>query len=300
MASPNDDAERLRQQLGREGAVEVDPYLAGFLARLAAANANKNDNSIVPDASLWLASDQPWQFEDVPTPPPFPPSSPPLSHILSSNTGTHSSALSRCLSLDNEPHESPTILPDVIPCISSSDVDKHLWDFDSYVLTAYPPTLDNHGGFPASDGSVSSSTVQPSLAFEGDGAFNWPPFPSLAPSQHDRSALSESCSFAFRLSENHNAPAPGSATNRDQPINIANTPISLIAEASALIQVETPLDASIHNPRNANSNGEAPNASLQCVARRSRHPKPSVYPVCTFSLAIFQVFVDTDLSHRQA
>ena len=283
------------QHLDDDNVGEIDPFLAGYLAGLAAANANVNATRNIPDAEAW-------PFQDGFTPLPTfltPPSnaSAPWSHPLSQSTlsshtlshGTssphtvsHGTASSQGFSPDHELLESPPIQHDVSPSISA--VDKDPFDFNASTSTAYPPPLENYGWVYTSDGAANGLATQSSVIIEGDVPMNWLQSSGLpASSQYDEPGLNEPQPSAFGQSDGYNAPPPESAMNRnhqDQPWAATNTHVLPTTAASAVIQVETPFDASTSAPRETNLNSQAPNTSLPPVTQRSQNPKSSVLPVC--------------------
>ncbi|KAF8852529.1 hypothetical protein BDZ45DRAFT_678318 [Acephala macrosclerotiorum] len=270
----------VERQSEEEDVLEADRFLAGFFAGLAAAKtyANTTANTSVPDAGA-LALDDPntrWPFQDglAPTPPSN--ISAPWSHPLSQINGT-SSSQAQNISLDHEPHRFYAVQLDAI---TTSAVDKHLFDFNSTV-TAYPPPLNDYRWSHISDGAANSLESQSSFVLEGDVPRNWLSSSDIAASQHNASTLSEPRLLPAELSETLDTP-PRSTTDPDPALNNPNW--HEFSTTDALIQIGNTFGASTRSPREATPNRQAPEWSLPHVARRLKHTKSSPHSVSAVAM----------------
>lgn len=274
-----------RQQLGEESGVE-DPYLAGFLAGLAAANANRDVNVQAPEAGFSLALEDPialWPIYDDPTTTVLPSSGPfSQSHDLYTATATSLSQPQE-FSTDHELQESSAAQPDLhLPSeIVGSGVDNYLLEFNSSTSTPYPPApLDGTGWFQPSYGAPTSLTNQPPFLNEENLSLNPHLQPIVAISQYNWPALSAQQSSVPGL-DDYNIIPHGTATNGDQPWNSTDTHVLPTTEVGVLIPTGSQLDAAPstsdnREPNLMNREALVPDALSLSVTRRVQRPKSTV------------------------
>ena len=243
-----------RQPPHGQGAIESDPYLAGFLAGLAAANGNGG----IFEASASLPSDDSntaWpSSSSANSRMSFLPSrgyAGPLDDM--SGTGNASVSMgSQGFSSDVYSHEQPVMQPDLLMGTVSWGDYGQLLDFDPTTSTANEPPLAGGEWFQGSYGAATSSANQPLLAIDSDSDLSQQLTPGLTDSQFNGPDPSQSQRSVSGVTESNNKAPPGMAINVDQPWDIVSAYALPMTEEVTLTQSRDPFEVKIPVPQKVN------------------------------------------------
>ncbi len=242
-----------RQQTDDEGLLQTDPYLAGFLAGLAAANANIVEaGGSISSENSHVAWPLPASINPSPTTLPLVGSAP-QSHIIHGTNGASTSLQPQESLSDTQLRGQPAMQPDLLTGAASWGVYGQLLDFDSTTSAANPPPLSDGGWIRGSSEAANAPANQPLLAIDWDPTLSQQLTPGLTGSQLNYPALSQSQPFALEATEGHNGPPAGIATNVDQPWDFVSTHALPTTAEFAFTQARDSPDASTAVPQYANA-----------------------------------------------